>query len=198
MIYDISQPLFNCQVYPGDPKPQCQTVCSIAAGDVCNLTAFSACAHNGTHVDAPRHFYDGGKGIGDIALEKFVGEAFVVSHSGDVTAPDAEALLKKAKAACDGSQKKILFKGNAVLTAEAAQVFAQAKIDLVGVESQTVGPEDAPMQVHLILLDAEVVLLEGLRLGEVSDGFYTLNCAPINLGNADGAPCRAILINNKT
>ena len=76
----------------------------------------------------------------------------------------------------------------------AAEVFAEAGILLLGNESQTVGPEDAPMQVHLKLLGAEVVLLEGIRLQKVTEGVYILNASPINLGGADGAPCRAILL----
>ena len=50
------------------------------------------------------------------------------------------------------------------------------------------------MKVHLIMLGAEVVLLEGIRLEAVPEGAYLLNAAPINLGGADGAPCRATLI----
>lgn len=50
------------------------------------------------------------------------------------------------------------------------------------------------MAVHLILLGAEVVLLEGIRLGSVPDGAYLLNCAPLNLTDCDGAPCRAVLM----
>lgn len=193
MIYDISQPLFHCEVYPGDPCPERKTLDSITDGGICNLTAFSACAHNGTHVDAPFHFYNDGKGIDEIPLEKFVGASYVVSHTGDITASDAEYILTKAKEAYDGAQKKILIKGNATVTAGAARVFAQAGADLIGNESQTVGPADAPAQVHLILLAAEVVLLEGIRLSAVSDGVYMLYCAPLNLEKADGSPCRALL-----
>ena len=87
-----------------------------------------------------------------------------------------------------------MVKGNAVMTKEAAKVFAEAGIYLFGNESQTVGPEDAPMEVHLIMLGAEIVLLEGIRLGNIEEGVYLLNAAPLNLGGADGAPCRAILI----
>ena len=85
-------------------------------------------------------------------------------------------------------------KGSAFVSAGAAKVFAEAGIWLFGNESQTVGPEDAPAEVHHILLGAEVVLLEGIRLGEVSEGVYLLNAAPINPGGCDGAPCRAILM----
>ena len=194
MIYDITQPLFECVVFPGDPKPEKTEVLKIDRGDICNLTAISLCAHNGTHVDAPYHFIKDGKGIDEVALEKFIGVAYVEAHEGDVTAEDAKAMLAKAKSLHEGAEKKILIKGNATVTLEAANVFAEAGVDLVGNESQTVGPEDGPMAVHLVLLGAEVVLLEGIRLGEVPDGVYMLNCAPINLTGADGAPCRAVLM----
>ena len=94
---------------------------------------------------------------------------------------------------CDG-YKRILVKGKAVVTEEAARVFANHQILLFGNESQTVGPEDAPMAVHLIMLGSGIILLEGIRLNEVKDGIYFLNAAPINLGSSDGAPCRAWLM----
>ena len=75
-----------------------------------------------------------------------------------------------------------------------ARAFADARVLLFGNESQTVGPEDAPMEVHLILLGAEAVLLEGIRLADVPEGVYLLNAAPLNLSGAEGAPCRALLI----
>ena len=194
MIYDISQPVFGCAVYPGDPSPEKTMLSRLEDGDVCNLSAFSMCAHNGTHVDAPLHFWKGGKGIGSVSLEKFVGPAYVGTMEGDVGAEEARTLLEQAREAYPGAEKRILIKGNATVTLEAAKVFAEAGIDLVGNESQTVGPENAPMAVHLALLSAEVVLLEGVRLSAVPDGAYLLNCAPLNLGETDGAPCRAILM----
>lgn len=194
MIYDITQPLFECTVFPGDPRPERKIMLRIENGDICNLTALSMCAHNGTHVDAPYHFLQDGKGIDRVPLEKFVGPAYVQTHNGEVTPADAEQMLARAGAS---GCKKILIGGNATVTLEAAKVFAAAQIDLIGNESQTVGPEDAPMAVHLVLLGAEVVLLEGIRLSEVPDGVYMLNCAPLNLTGADGAPCRAILMDMK-
>ena len=68
---------------------------------------------------------------------------------------------------------------------------------LLGIEPQTVGPQNAPMAVHLALLSADVILLEGIRLAEVSEGIYFLNAAPLNLAGADGSPCRAVLIDNE-
>lgn len=192
MIIDISQEVFSCKVFPGDPAPASQRVLSIEKGDICNLTSFSMCAHNGTHVDAPFHFLPDGNTIEKVALDAFVGDCYVAYHEGNVTENDAANILEKAKSA--GAGERILIAGKATVTAEAAQVFAQSKIKLLGNESQTVGPEDAPMEVHKILLGADVVLLEGIVLKDVDEGKYLLSAAPLNLGGCDGAPCRAVLV----
>lgn len=193
-LFDISQEVFGCTVFPGDPSPERTVSMSIAKGDICNLTELKMCAHNGTHVDAPYHFINDGRTIDQVALDRFVGYAYVATHEGTVTASDAEAILDTARKASEEAALRILVRGNSTLSAEGARVFADAGIKLYGNESQTVGPEDAPKEVHLIMLGAEVVLLEGIRLAEVPDGVYLLDAAPINLGGSDGAPCRAILI----
>ena len=193
-IYDISQELFSCVVFPGDPAPQREVLSSMAEGALYNLTALSLCAHNGTHVDAPYHFIQDGKTVEELPLAKTVGWAYVTQESGTLNREDAERILAKAKEAHHESYKRILIGGKATVSEEAASVFAEAGIDLIGNESQTVGPENAPMQVHLTLLGAEVVLLEGIRLGGVPEGVYLLSAAPISLAGSDGAPCRAILI----
>lgn len=188
-IYDISQEVFSCAVYPGDPVPEKQVICSTAAGDLYNLSSFAMCAHNGTHIDAPFHFLHNGKTVEQMPLDIFVGDCYVARHAGDVTAGDAERILEKANGA-----ERILIAGNVTVTAEAAEVFAQSGIKLIGNEGQTIGPEEAPMQVHLILLRRGIALLEGIVLDGVPEGRYFLSAAPLNLGGCDGAPCRAYLI----
>lgn len=193
-IYDISQEVFACRVYPGDPTPKKTVLSSIEGGDLYNLTEFSMCAHNGTHIDAPFHFINDGKTVDAVSPESFVGMAYVAEHSGVMSGEDARRIIKSAKEADAEAAKRILIKGDAVVSEAAAEVFAAAEILLLGNESQTVGPEDAPMAVHLTLLSADVVLLEGIRLAEVPEGVYFLNAAPLNLSGADGSPCRAILV----
>ena len=193
-IYDISQEVFGCQVYPGDPAPEKQVLCSMDKGDAYNLTAFSMCAHNGTHIDAPFHFLKDGKTVDAVGLEVFGGMAYVAEHQGTVSNEDASGIIKKARRQNPEAAKRILIKGLAEVSAEAAKVFAAEGILLLGNESQTVGPEDAPMEVHQILLGADVALLEGICLSEISEGVYLLNAAPLNLSGTDGAPCRAVLI----
>jgi len=203
--YDISQEVFSCAVYPGDPVPQKEVLLSMNDGAVCNLTGVSMCAHNGTHIDAPYHFLNNGNTVDELGLEPFVGMAYVIGHQGIVSGADAERILEKAGEGvlsdCRNQQlneknepKRILIKGNAEVSLEAAEVFARAKLFLLGNESQTVGPEDAPMAVHKVLLGAGTVLLEGIRLTDVPEGAYLLSAAPLNLAGGDGAPCRAVLL----
>ncbi len=170
MLIDITQELFHCRVYPGDPQPERIRLLSLENGDSCNLTGLRMCAHNGTHVDAPCHFVPNGKTIDEMGLEPFVGDCFVARHEGDVLASDADSILRRAADA--GAAQRILIAGKATVTEEAAGVFASA----------------------LILLGAECVLLEGIVLDGVEEGRYFLSAAPLNLGGCEGAPCRAYLI----
>ena len=192
MIIDISQEVFSCRKFPGDPPPTYRRLTNMDDGADYNLTEFTMCAHNGTHVDAPYHFINDGKPIDRLGLLAFVGECYVVRHDGDISAEDVIGIMEKARGA--EAEKRILIAGKATVTAEAARAFAQAGIMLIGNESQTVGPENAPKEVHLILLGAGIVLLEGIELGDVVEGKYFLSAAPLNLGGADGAPCRAYLM----
>ena len=192
MIIDISQEVFSCNVFPGDPQPQASRILSIDSGDICNLTAVSMCAHNGTHIDAPFHFIKGGKTVDQIDLSAFVGDCYIARHTGSLSAADAVRIMQTAENCNAG--KRILIAGKATVTEEAAEIFADAGILLLGNESQTVGSEDAPAAVHRILLGAGIVLLEGIVLTEVQEGRYFLSAAPLNFGGCDGAPCRAYLI----
>lgn len=191
-LIDISQEVLSCNVFPGDEPPRAEQVLSVEKGDVCNLSVLHMCAHNGTHIDAPFHFLKDGKTVDEMPLEGFVGDCFVARHEGDVTAEDARELLKKAGKV--DANERILIAGKATVTLEAAEVFAEAGIKLIGNESQTVGPENAPMAVHKVLLAKEIVLLEGIVLSHVCEGKYFLNAAPLNFAGFDGAPCRAYLI----
>ena len=189
MIIDISQEILSCRVYPGDPSPVIDKLEEMENGAVYNLTAFSMCAHNGTHVDAPAHFLKEGKTIEKMSLDYFVGECYVAHATGELGGEEAKEILKAANGI-----ERILLAGDLVVTANAATIFAEAGIKLLGNESQSVGPEDAPMEVHKILLKAGVVILEGVVLTGVEAGKYFLNAAPLNIAGCEGAPCRAYLM----
>ncbi len=193
-IYDISQQVFGCAVFPGDKAPKKYQDKRMDDGDLYNLTSFFMCAHNGTHIDAPFHFLQNGATVEQIPLEKTVGYCFVTRQERTIEKEQAEQILQTAQAANAQAVRRILIKGKGVVSVEAAQVFAQAGVWLVGVEEQTVGPSKAPMAVHKILLNANTTLLEGLRLADIKEGVYFLSAAPLCLNGCDGAPCRALLI----
>lgn len=164
MIIDITQELFSGKVYPGDPEPKLTV---IRSGGY-NLSKLECCAHNGTHIDAPLHI--GGSGdIEAIDLNKCMGICAVMDS------PPNDA----------ANYKKIIIRGQ--LTA--AQAEKLTGLDLIGTNEQTIGNEE----VHRLLLDSGVVILEGLMLDNVSNGEYTLIALPLKLRGADGAPVRAIL-----
>ena len=127
-IYDISQEVFSCKIYPGDPAPKKQQLSSMEKGDLYNLTAFSMCAHNGTHIDAPFHFINDGKTVDAVSLNTFVGMAYVADHHGQVLADDAAKIIEKAKTQDSEAAKRILIRGDAEVSAEAARVFATSEI----------------------------------------------------------------------
>jgi len=173
MIYDISQEVFSCNVYPGDMPPSYERVKRMP-DDMYNLTNIEMCVHNGTHIDAPRHFIEDGKTIDELDLTTFYGPCIV-----------AEKPVK-----CE----RLLIKGNYTITEQDARQIVQWGVQLVGVESQSVGDPDNLTHIHLILLNAGIVPLEGLVLSAVPCGEYTLSAFPLNLGGSEGSPVRAVLI----
>lgn len=189
-IYDITQELFSCNVYTGDTAPTSEAAMRISEGDPCNLTDINICVHNGTHIDAPYHFFADGRTVDEIDLAKCMGKAVVRAHSGELTAESAKCLTA-------GSPARLLIKGKAELTPEAAEIIVRSGVVLLGVEEQSVsGVEDAE-EVHKILLSAEIVILEGIVLSDVPCGEYILSALPMKLGGTDGAPCRAVLISEE-
>ena len=193
-IYDISQELLACRVYPGDPHPKREEILSTQSGAPCNLSTLFLCAHNGTHVDAPYHFLSEGSTVEQLSIEQTVGWAYVAECSGVLDAASALEICNAAAEKHPDAAKRILLKGDILLTADAARAFVAHGVGLIGVESQSVGDEKAPREVHLILLGAGVIPLEGIRLGEVASGTYLLCAAPIAVKGGDGSPCRAVLV----
>lgn len=185
-LIDITRELTTAPVYPGDPTPELRPLCRIAYGDVCNTTALSLCLHNGTHMDAPRHFVADGTGIDEIPLAQCMGECSVVELSGTLTGQQLERLLPRL-------HEKVLIKGDVELTPSAAFVLTDNGVKLLGVEKQSVAMTETAA-VHRQLLGSGMVLLEGLDLSKAEEGTYFLCAAPLKIAGADGAPVRAILM----
>ncbi len=188
-LYDISKDILSTQPYGDDPVAQTTVISSIENGDVCNVTQFSMSAHHATHIDAPKHFDDDGLDIGALRLTPFYGKCTVVTIEGYLTGEDMEELLPHCK-------KRIIFhgKGNAYLTASAAQVIAQSSVVLVGTDAQSIATPFDELRPHLELARANIAVLENLNLEGVKDGVYTLCAFPIKLSTLEASPCRAVLL----
>lgn len=186
-LIDITRELTKAPVYPGDPAPKLQPLTRISLGDSCNTTAISACLHNGTHMDAPRHFLPEGAAIHQVELEACIGECTVIACDGLLLGDAAEELLPYLK-------KRVLLKGTVQLTPSAAFVLSTAGMRLLGVEQPSVAPPEYTQEVHRQLLGTGMVLLEGLDLSNAEVGeTYLLMAAPVKIADADGAPVRAVL-----
>jgi len=193
-IYDISQEVFGCSTYHGDPSPKREVIFSMKDGYLYNLSAFYMCTHNGTHIDAPAHFLKNGATIDQLPLEKMVGTAYVCYHNGLVTGEIADRFMREARNECGDDIRIILIRGRAAISFEAAQVFAYDGVQLLGCEFQSIAAGNLVIPVHRLLLDKGVLILEGLRMDFVNPGKYFLCATPLNLGNCEASPCRAILI----
>ena len=183
-IIDITQELFTSNIYPGDRPPSFERVRTIGR-DEYSLTNISMCVHNGTHIDAPNHFIENGRAIHELDLSVFYGECSVVEFCGTIGKSEMAAVLESCK-------KRLLIKGKCELSDNAAILIANSHIRLIGVESQSIGSADT----HAILLEKEIIPLEGLNLSAVEPGVYTLSAFPLHLQGSEGSPVRAVLIDN--
>ena len=186
-IYDLTQELFGAEVFPGDPVPARTRVLALEQGDSCQLTEMRMGSHSGTHLDAPCHFIEGGKGTDTMNLSRCIGMCRLVEAEGKITAELVRDWLS------DGC-RRLLIRGQIEITPEAARAMAEADLYLLGVEGMTVGSFANIAAVHKILLGHEIVIVESLRMGGVPEGDYLLSALPLKMEGLDGSPVRAVLV----
>lgn len=189
-IIDISRNMLSCEVYPGDPKPEAEQVSAIGEYSDCNLTVLHACVHTGTHVDAPLHFVEGGASIEQLALEPFIGPCTVIEvKPGLITGEYIDRYFPK-----DCSRLLIKGGGRAFFMDSSALSLLDCGLTLIGTDALSVGCKGNQTKPHRAFLANGVAVLEGLDLENVKPGNYFLFAAPIKLGGLEGAPARAVLV----
>ena len=204
-IYDITVPLSpSLPVYPGDPAVAITPIAQLHWGDAANVSRLVLSSHTGTHLDAPRHFFQAGLTIDGIAPHVCMGPARVCAFPDATTHLTADDLRPLGLA---GTQRLLFktpnsalwertgFQTNYVaLTESAAHLLVDLGVQLVGIDYLSVDAfECQDFPVHRILLGAGVLILEGLDLRTVPPGEYELLALPLLLQDGDGAPVRAIL-----
>ena len=207
-IYDISLTVTpQLPVWPGDPPVELERVAKMEDGSDANVSRMNMGVHTGTHVDAPYHFIADGYAVEDLPLNVLVGAAEVIQipeNEDHITAdvlrranlqPGVERVLFKTRNNRIWTEQRAEFQKDFIaISPDAAEWLVEHGVRLVGIDYLSVAPFDDPVPTHRILLGGRVVALEGLNLSQVAAGSYTLYCLPMKLGGSDGAPARAILI----
>lgn len=199
-LYDISVTLSPALPrYPGDPPVRFRP----HPAEPFRVTRLAFGSHAGTHLDAPAHLLPDGTSAADLPLARLLGPCLVLDlrgHEGDI---DAAALRRLP---LQGHSRILLHTRNSALwrqrryssrhvglTADGAAWLVERGAELVGIDYLSVEPAGGDSSAHRRLLEAGVVVLEGLDLSAVEHGAYELLCLPLKLAVADGAPCRAVL-----
>lgn len=208
MIYDISVPLRSGGVvYPGNPAISITAQQAISQGAGANVSRIDIGSHSGTHVDAPKHFFDDGAGADTLPLDVLMGPARLIAVDDavksvgetELRAHDlrgvTRVLIRTRNSAWLASGSTEFHPDYTFLSPEGAAYLVGLGVKLVGVDYLSVEQfHSGHHRTHRTLLGADVVIIEGLVLTEPPPGDYELRCLPLRLSGLDGAPARAVLI----
>jgi len=208
MIYDISVPLRSGGVvYPGNPAISITAQQAISQGAGANVSRIDFGAHSGTHVDAPKHFFDDGVGVDTLPLDVLMGPARLIAFAdtvmsigeADLRAHDLKGvtrlLMRTRNSAWLASGTTEFHPDYTYLAPDGAAYLVSLGVRLVGVDYLSVEQfHSGHHRTHRTLLGAQVVIVEGLVLGEPAPGDYELRCLPLRLAGLDGGPARAVLV----
>jgi len=180
-----------------------------------NATTLHIYSHAGTHIDAPLHFNTGKNGIDKTPVENFIADCWVIELTGIapgelITTRDLGSLKNRIK-----PQDGLLFRTGwskyiydtdlyrnklPRLSEELITWCIEAQVKLIGVEPQSVADVNNIRElkkIHKLLLNAGITIVEGLSdLDQITSEKVKFIALPLKIENGDGAPCRAIAIEN--
>jgi len=203
-LLDVTVPMRpGMPVYPGNPEFELQPVKRIADGGSSNHSRLVLGTHTGTHLDAPKHFFDDGAGIDELPLNLLLGRTRVVEVNtrGGIGADDLEAaglredirvLFKTPNSSlwnAEGFRQDYTY-----LTESGARYLVDQGVKVVGIDYLSVEQfKKAGAPAHRALLSHGVVIIEGLNLADAEPGMYEMYCLPLRIVGGDGAPARVVL-----
>lgn len=212
-IIDISLGIGpNLLTWPGNPGAEILPSSRLSQGDSANVSLLRIGSHTGTHVDPPSHFLADGTTAEALPLDVLIGDALVADLAGidgpigpdelgglPLPATVARLLLKTGNSRIWERPPDGFPDAYASLTADGAAWVVERGIRLIGTDFLSIEARGAPGHpTHRTLLEAGVVIVEGLDLSRVEPGAYTLVCLPLKILGGDGAPARAVLIERDT
>ncbi len=203
-LYDATLPIREGMVtFPGDPPFRLEPFFQRHKGDPFDLALMSVGTHLGTHVDPPAHYLDNGATVDQLPLDALVGPGIVLDMRGkprvDRQALETSGLGDHARVFLKTDNGPFLleppFREEYVhLTEEGAQCLVERRVKLVGIDYLSIERYRNPgAPVHRILLEAGIVVVEGVHLLDVPEGVCEVFCLPLRIQGADGAPARLLL-----
>jgi arylformamidase len=203
-LIDVSVPLARgIPTYPGNPEFQLQPVQRIAEGASSNVSRLVMGTHAGTHIDAPRHFFDDGAAVDELALDLLIGMARVVEirRRGGISSTDLAGLgLREDVRVLLKTPNSALWNTSAFhqdythLTEDGARYLVDNGVKVIGIDYLSIEQFKKPgAPAHRALLSAGTIIIEGLNLSEAAPGVYEMYCLPLRVAGADGAPARVVL-----
>lgn len=201
---DITATIFDGMTrWPDDPHVQIGRVAAIDEGAEANVTAISTTAHVGTHIDAPLHFIPDGADVASVPLEKLVGAAkvFHINNSKEISLGDIQYLdiaegdriLFRTRNSETEWEQLPFMEDYVYLSTDAANFLAKKRISCIGIDYLSLGNKDNDPEVHKLILGTSIIIIEGLKLRDVTPGVYDMVCLPLKIKDSDGAPCRVII-----
>lgn len=202
-IFDISMPIVeNMPVYKNkeEKKPRIRVVQDFDTATA-RESRIDMDVHTGTHIDSPLHMLPDGGTMATIPLERLVGACRVLDLTdvqGGITKEHLEKweihqgeslLLKTQNSFKDEFDFEFIY-----LAEDGAQYLVEKGVRLVGIDALGIERSQPGHPTHKTLFQANVIIIEGLRLKEVSEGRYFMVAAPIKLVDTEAAPARVLLI----
>lgn len=202
-LYDVSMPIDeNMPVFKDEfsRRPNLIPVKSLKK-DAVVINKILLDLHSGTHIDAPSHYFEGGKSIDQLSMTKEVSVCRVLDLTEVKEVIDAaklekfhikegEFILLKTKNSYDDH-----FNPDFVyLDESAADYLVSLNIKGVGIDAFTIERNQPDHPTHKKLLEKEILIIEGLRLANVMQGEYHMVALPINIVGAEAAPTRVLLV----
>jgi len=203
-IIDISWPVSPAMTTYKDRRDVRFMQIATFERDSYRLSAVELNAHTGTHIDAPSHFLEQGVTLDQMSLASMIGPCKVLDLTNcteKITAADLAAhdITAGDRVLCKTTNSKRssteAFDAHFVyLAQDAAQWLVERKIKLLGIDYIGIERVQAKHETHCLLMENDIVILEGIRLADVAPGTYQLVCLPMHLLGTDGAPARAVLL----
>ena len=205
-------------VYPGNTAVSFAMARQIRNGDSCNTFSLTISNHSGTHIDAPKHFLDSGRAIGEYLFEELNSDKVCIvdcpKNEDELIGPDDLTaisnrndfdclLIRTGFSKYRQSRNDIYCEHNPCFTPQAARWLRQNFLDLklIGIDTISLSSrahKGVGSEAHRILFDKEgfkggpILVVEDMMLPGNIKKLDQLVIMPIFGGGIDSSPCAVL------